>query len=275
MPARIIGQVKNLRDRAIMRNIHPFDVDAEPGALLVVANDYVAGEHVGRHQHWRAQFLYAVSGVLAVATDLGRWIVPPDRAVWIPPGVSHEVTMLSPAHLLSLYAAPAHIQALPRACRVVGVSVLLAELIREAVDAPDRYLRGSRTDLVLSLLLDEILRAPQLPLNVPFPGDMRMAERCRAYLLHPTPHSTIDDWCSDLAMSRRSFTRRFRAETGMSFAAWCRQASLFAALPRLAAGDAITTIAFDLGYESASAFATMFRRTIGVAPSRYFDAARS
>jgi AraC-like DNA-binding protein len=115
----------------------------------------------------------------------------------------------------------------------------------------------------------EIAHAPVLPLDIPFPTDARLAKRCRAYLENPSPHETIDDWCRELAMSRRTFTRRFRAETGVSFTNWCRQAAIFAALPRLAAGEAITPLAFDLGYESASAFATMFKRVVGVPPSRY------
>jgi AraC-like DNA-binding protein len=119
------------------------------------------------------------------------------------------------------------------------------------------------------LIVEEIRRAPVLPLDIPIPADTRLAARCRAYLVRPSPHETIDDWCADLACSRRTFTRRFRAGTGISFAEWRRQAAIFAALPRLAAGESITTIAFDLGYESASAFATMFRRVTGMAPSRY------
>jgi AraC-like DNA-binding protein len=70
-------------------------------------------------------------------------------------------------------------------------------------------------------------------------------------------------------MSRRTFTRLFRKETGLSFSAWRQQACLFAALPRLAANEPITRIAFDLGYESPAAFTTMFKRLQGVPPSHY------
>ncbi len=41
------------------------------------------------------------------------------------------------------------------------------------------------------------------------------------------------------------------------------------AIPRLGAGDLVTAAALDLGYESVAAFATMFKRVLGVAPSRY------
>jgi AraC-like DNA-binding protein len=56
----------------------------------------------------------------------------------------------------------------------------------------------------------------------------------------------------------------------MSFGPWRRQALLLASLSRLAAGEPVTNIALDLGYDSPSAFTAMFRRTLGVTPSRYF-----
>jgi AraC-like DNA-binding protein len=73
-------------------------------------------------------------------------------------------------------------------------------------------------------------------------------------------------------MSRRSFTRLFRQQTGMSFSAWRQQACLLAALTRLGGGDPITQVAVDLGYSSASAFTAAFRRVLGAAPSRYLAA---
>ncbi|MBF3363023.1 helix-turn-helix domain-containing protein, partial [Pseudomonas aeruginosa] len=45
---------------------------------------------------------------------------------------------------------------------------------------------------------------------------------------------------------------------------------LAAALPRLAAGEAVARIAVDLGYQTPSAFSAMFRRLTGSTPSRYF-----
>jgi AraC-like DNA-binding protein len=70
-------------------------------------------------------------------------------------------------------------------------------------------------------------------------------------------------------MSRRAFTRAFRRETGLSLSAWRQQACLFAALPRLARGEPVTSVALDLGYDSLPAFTTMFRRILGAPPSRY------
>ena len=252
-----------------MRNVHANRADALPGSIVATANELPTNHHVRRHRHRRSQLLYAAAGVMLVGTEAGRWIVPPERAVWIPAGMQHEVDALAQVSTRSIYVDPAIDATLPADCRVVAISPLLRELLIETADLPLPYRKGSRSDLVFSLIVEEIRRAPVLPLDIPFPADERLAARCRAYLAQPSPHETIDDWCADLAWSRRTFTRRFRTETGISFAQWRRQAAIFATLPRLAAGEPITTIAFDLGYESASAFATMFRRVTGMAPSRY------
>jgi AraC-like DNA-binding protein len=90
-----------------------------------------------------------------------------------------------------------------------------------------------------------------------------------ALLEHPSAQETIDVWCRDLAMSRRTFARRFQRETGLTFSAWRRRACLLWALPRLLHGERVTTLAFDLGYSCPAAFATMFKQMMGVAPQHY------
>ena len=84
----------------------------------------------------------------------------------------------------------------------------------------------------------------------------------------------IDDWAAAMGISRRSFTRLFRKELGVSFATWRQQACIFASLPRLAAGEAVTNVALDAGYENIPAFTTMFRRMLGSSPRAYRQAAR-
>ncbi|MFP3747847.1 AraC family transcriptional regulator, partial [Achromobacter sp. SIMBA_011] len=68
--------------------------------------------------------------------------------------------------------------------------------------------------------------------------------------------------------------RLFRKELGLSFVTWRQQACIFASLPRLAAGEAVTNVALDAGYENIPAFTTMFRRMLGSSPRAYRQAAR-
>jgi AraC-like DNA-binding protein len=85
----------------------------------------------------------------------------------------------------------------------------------------------------------------------------------------PTRDDSLDQWAELACMSRRTFTRAFREQIGMSLAEWRQHVRLLEALARLACGQAVTSIAFDVGYESPSAFTAAFQRAFGVPPSRY------
>ncbi|MGK9167095.1 helix-turn-helix transcriptional regulator [Inquilinus limosus] len=256
----------------MVRNAAPPDYEATPRPIIAIGNDYPANYAILPHRHRRSQLLYGTNGVLLVRTEQGRWVVPPERGVWIPGGITHDVQLIGAVSVRSVYVEADAVPGLPTECRVVGVSPLMRSLLIEAVDLPLEYDPDSRDGLVMALILQEIARMPVLPLNLPLPGHAALAARCRRFLEGPTPHDTIDDWCGVLGMSRRAFTRLFRQETGLSLSAWRQQACLFAALPRLAAGEPVTTVALDLGYDSAAAFTTMFKRLLGAPPSRYFVA---
>lgn len=258
-----------------MRNLgYSTEYDSVPRPVVAIGNEYPAGYSSPPHSHRRSQLLYGASGLMTVSTRHGAWVVPPERAVWLPAGEVHDVQMTQgPVSTRSVYVWPQAIQGLPRQCQVLGMTPLMRSLLLEAVDLPLHYDPDGRDGLVMALLLQEARRLPVLPLSLPFPRDRRLARRCRRLLERPTPHDTIENWSEALQMSRRAFTRHFRAQTGMSFGAWRQQACLFAALPRLAAGAAVTVVALDLGYDSPAAFTSMFRRALGAPPSRYFRAA--
>ncbi|OIQ83593.1 HTH-type transcriptional repressor of iron protein A [mine drainage metagenome] len=248
------------------------------GPLVPVAADYGAHESVPRHSHSRAQLLYAWSGAVIVTTGEGRWLIPPDHALWIPPRTEHAVEAHGAGHhavrMLSLFVRPDALADLPGASRVVGVTDLMRSLIVEAVAIPLRDGTSRRDELIMALLKEEIVRLPEKPLGLPLPRNERLAALCRDFLQDPSPHTTIDHWADRLAMSRSAFTRLFRRETGLGLAAWRQQACLFAALPRLADGEAVTSVALDLGYDSIAAFSTMFKRVLGAPPSAYLRTPR-
>jgi AraC-like DNA-binding protein len=256
----------------MVRNAHIDTYDATPRPVVAVGNEFPDGHLVASHQHRRAQLLYGATGVLQVTTEHGAWVVPPERAVWIPAGVRHALRMMGPVAVNSLYFEAEAVGALPQKCQVLGMSPLMRSLVQAAVDVPADYEAGSRAALVMALILEEIRTLPVLPLSLPLPKETRLARRCRRFLEAPTAHDTIDGWSAALGMSRRAFTRLFKHETGLSFGQWRQQACVFVALPRLAAGESVTVVALDLGYDSPAAFTSMFKRLLGRPPQRYFHA---
>jgi AraC-like DNA-binding protein/mannose-6-phosphate isomerase-like protein (cupin superfamily) len=247
-------------------------IEAAADDVVAAAGDYPDGHRVAPHSHRRSQLLHALSGVVLVSTAQGRWIVPTDHAMWIPAGVTHSVEMLGDVRMRSAYVLPGAAPGLPSALHVLSMTGLMRSLVVEAVDLRADGKPDERAAAIIRLILLEITRLPVRPFALPLPSDERLARLCRAFLDAPTPHVTIDDWADRAGMSRRGFTRAFQRETGLSLSLWRRQATLLAALPRLSSGVPVTTVALDLGYDSAPAFTTMFRQMLGVSPRGYLAA---
>jgi AraC-like DNA-binding protein/mannose-6-phosphate isomerase-like protein (cupin superfamily) len=251
------------------RHIRANEIEAVPRPITAVGNDYPAGHLHPAHQHRRSQLLFAEWGMMLVQTGEGAWMVPAHQGIWIPAGVTHSVTMLSRVATRSVYLERDATDGMARRCEVLGISPLLRQLLIEAVDLPSAYDPVSRAGKIMSLLIEEIHAAPVLPLSLPFPDDARLAQRCRRFMDNPTAQDTLDLWSGELGLSRRTFTRLFRQETGLTFSTWQRRACLLSALPRLLGGERVTTIAYDLGYSSPAAFTVMFKQLVGLAPNSY------
>ncbi|BDB22717.1 helix-turn-helix transcriptional regulator [Cupriavidus sp. P-10] len=244
--------------------------DRSPMPVAAMAADYLPGEVTKRHQHPHAQLIHAVHGVMVVATEEGQWIVPPTRGMWMPGGTMHWIRMVGHVQMRTAYIRPDAAPGLPQRCTVLGISPLLRELILAAIDIPLPYDPDTRDARLMRLLLDEVLLVPSLPLHLPRPSDAGLRQICDAIVEAPDTALTLADWGEQLGVDPKTIQRRFARETGMTFGQWRQQARLLAALEKLAAGSKVVDVALDLGYDSPSAFATMFRRQFGVPPSAFF-----
>lgn len=236
--------------------------------VVLAQSDYPDGYVGVSHTHQRVQLLHAISGIMQLETDGGTWMVPPGFALWIPAGLRH-LLRTTRVTTRSLYFRA---QALPReplACQVVEVSPLLRQLIDAAAQLPVLYDVRQRDGALMRLLLLEASQAPAASFHLPMPRDAALAAMCNAFFAAPMQTVTPVQWARALYVSERTFYRRFVAGTGLSFMEWRRKACVLVALSRLSRGDSVTSIALDMGYESPSAFSTMFRQATGQPPSAY------
>jgi len=245
------------------------DYMAVPRPVVALARDLPPADGFDWHSHPRFQLVYASRGVMTVDTRDATWVVPPQRAVWMPPQVEHRITTKGVLELRSLYIQPRAAARMPRTCEVLEVTPLLRELIVRATQLPMEYdLRGPAGRLV-RLLLDELGSLPRLPYHLPMPKTAPLAAICRRLLDAPDDAATLEEVARDGALSGRTLARHFRRHTGMSFAEWRRRARLLRALGWIAEGRPILEVAIELGYESPSAFSAMFRRELGAPPSSF------
>ena len=116
-----------------------------PVSMIIVEHDPEPSMIVPRHSHPRAQLAYSVKGTFTLHTEEGAWLVPPNRAVWVPGGVEHEMHARGQAvSNRSLYIQPDASPDLPTECCVIEVSPLMRHLIIEAIDIPLLYDEAGR-----------------------------------------------------------------------------------------------------------------------------------
>lgn len=247
------------------------DIDAIPRGVAFRCNDYDRAHAVAGHRHRRAQLLFASRGVMRVTTDHGIWVVPPQRAVWLPAGTLHAVSSPGPLSLRNLYFDPSLCTALPTQCRVVAVSPLLRELILRAVELDPLYDEQGAEGRLMRVILDQIETLPVVPLHLAMPGDGRLQAIARALQARPGDDRPLAAWGTRVGASERTLARLFVRETGHTFGQWRQQVRLLVALEGLAQGRPVALVAAELGYERPSAFIAMFRRALGRTPARFFD----
>ncbi|MEP3345372.1 MAG: helix-turn-helix transcriptional regulator [Litoreibacter sp.] len=230
-------------------------------AVVILSKDYAPEHCTELHQHSRAQFLFAKTGTMRARTALGSWIVPPGYGLLIPAHAEHQIEMFGMVALRSAYI---HTAALPMRhqtrCSVIHVSPLLFACIDRLSAEPAEYDLGGIAGHIAAIIITEIADTPPSAMALPFPTAPKLGPLVRAMLNDPSDPRSIDDWANELAMSRRSFTRLFRSETGMSFDQWRQRRRFQAASELMALKMPMPQIAAEVGYGSVSALKAMLAK---------------
>jgi AraC-like DNA-binding protein len=244
-----------------------------PAPVVCYFGDIEKGVHFDAHRHRRAQLFHIVSGSLTLETERGTFVVPPERAVWIPSDVSHAVTYLQNSSLRYLFFRPEAVPRLPEEASVVRLSPLLKELIQTFMEYSRADSIRGPAKRIADVIIDQLETVPVLPLHLPMPASARIRRAVRELADDPGQVADLGAIASRAALSERSFERHFQTETGLSFRAWRQQARLMKAVEWLSLGVSVGEISDRLGYEQPSAFVASFRKAFGVTPSRYFSKA--
>lgn len=155
-------------------------------------------------------------------------------------------------------------------CSVVSVPSLLRELILYAMEMPRLYDINGPDGRIAQVIIDSIQKLQVAPLDLPIPESSSITEIYRALTNNPADQKTLTEWANTVGMTSRTLARRIKAETNLTFGQWRQQIRLLEALRRLGNNDAVTRVAIDLGYDSPSAFISMFKKALGSTPGHYF-----
>jgi AraC-like DNA-binding protein/mannose-6-phosphate isomerase-like protein (cupin superfamily) len=241
----------------------------------LVARHYRKGVRLDTHMHREAQLVYAARGTMQVTTPKGRWLVPPDRAVWVPARLEHSIDVLAGIDMRTLYFDQAWLKRERRSESltsefVVRVSRLLHETILALFDSrndPDR------TELLVRLAMLELHHAEDSATFIPLPHEPRCRRAADIVLGDPTGSHEIGTLAREVGTSARTLSRLFTSETHLSFKSWCQRARIAAAIERLSveANLSVKQLASDLGYASVPAFSHAFRQVTGKTPTEFSE----
>ncbi|HVW49963.1 MAG TPA: helix-turn-helix transcriptional regulator [Trinickia sp.] len=245
------------------------DVD-DPAAPVIVVRVDADGERteVPDHRHRKGQLVFSLGGSVTCRVPDGLWMVPPHCAVWIPSAMAHSNIASLHARLFFVYIEADRV-ALPDRCCTISISPLLRELIVE-LSAPEQH-DDARRERLVGIMLDELPRMPVQQLHMPLSPEPRLQRIAAALAENPADRRTLAQWADEVALSESSLARLVAKETGLTFGRWRQQLHLIVAIRALASGASVQRVSADLGYESVTAFITMFKKALGKPPAKYLS----
>ena len=223
------------------------------------------------HRHRKGQLVLALHGSVTCEVPQALWMVPPQHGVWIPGGMPHSNRATDNARICFLFIEPDAAR-MPQQCCTLAISPLLRELIQHLAAQPPASAGENSTQRVVALLLELLVAAPVQQLHLPISDHPKIRHMARALSADPSDRTSLAQWAERLAMSERSLARLVVQETGLTFGRWRQQLHILVALRQLSEGATVQQVAGNLGYDSVTAFITMFKKALGQPPGRYFSA---
>ena len=242
-----------------------------PAPVTALAFELNHGHVIPEHAHPEDQLVYACRGVMTVQTSAGTWVVPAQRAVWIPAPTPHSIVISGAVSMRTIYLRARMVKRLPRACCVVNVSPLLQQLILHLCTYEKVSSRSRIQAHLINVLIDQLEAVQAVPLQLPALSDGRAARVAAILERNSGTSYSLVAACRQAGASKRTIERLFQQETRLSLGKWRQQLRLMRSLQLLAAGEKIAHAALEAGYSTPSAFIAMFRKALGTTPRRYFE----
>jgi len=235
---------------------------------ILCEKDYEStkASHIGAHQHPHGEFFLLRSGHLKSYTYKSRWLIPAGHLCWVPPYTVHGGET-DDSRGIRMHLRAEYCQVMPTTPCVVSGTPLIDAIVGRLQAAGDYQPTLSDAQLrLLSVLVDEVERARSAPIVLPMPQDGKLRKIAERWLACPEDRADIDQLAEEAGMSRRSFTRNFKLNTGLAVGEWRQIAKLMQGIDMLAGGKSVTDTAFALGFDSISSFVALCRRHTGMSP---------
>ncbi|BCN26188.1 AraC family transcriptional regulator [Vibrio alfacsensis] len=248
---------------AIIDDNTQFNADTLVANVVGIAAD--VGKHdSGMHDHKKGQLLYAPQGCMTLALDNSISILPPTKAVWIPPHTFHRAIMTNVVAYRSIYFNCSEYP-----CPTEFVTIEVNDLLKALIDKMalwDWDIEATKTQATTALFWEEFQQAKQFEFNLPLPSDRRLSSFRKSVMKDEFIAPELIQLSLTIGASSKTITRLFKAETGMSYQDWRQQWRLFKAIELLCEERQVSDVAHCLMFSSDSAFIAFFKKQTGQTP---------
>src|SRR5262249_2075688 len=175
--------------------------------ITTLAHEFLDNDVVPEHHHTHDQLIYACRGVMTVRTRDGIWVVPSQRAVWVPAMITHGINMSGAVSMRTLYLKPGLASNLPAKCCLLNVSPLLRELVLHLCQFPTLNKRVLAESHLIDVMVDQLEAVRSTPLQLPQPTDRRATRVAEILLSDPSDQRPLAEICRNSGASKKTIER--------------------------------------------------------------------
>jgi AraC-like DNA-binding protein/mannose-6-phosphate isomerase-like protein (cupin superfamily) len=221
------------------------------------------------HSHQMGQLLFVRDGLAVFTAEKSVYTLVHGLCAWTPPGVVHSMQALGAVGGCAFYVPQQMCLEFPRQTKTINVTPLLGQVVSRLTSENVICSPVSVQKRLLSVLGDELHRPQPEFIQLPAPKDRRLQTLVGLQTSIPELDHDLDSWARKIGMSKRSITRQFRKELGMTFGQWRQRMRILRAGEMIMTGSSVTDAAVAVGYDSVSAFSKTFRLIYGQLPSQF------
>lgn len=225
------------------------------------------------HSHKIAQLSIPINGIMYIVVDNELFIIPPGMAVFIPEGILHCIKNAKANMIIeTIYFTDIYKNYLPNTTKSFYLSELSKAVISKICSFDKAAFNSTKVMHLISVLLDELDEGCKLKYSLKLPTNPKLLKIYELFVKSKDFYPSLLDAAKHVFLSTRTLARLFKNELGVSFVLWKQQFIFIKALELLMLEKSTTAVAYKLGYNSDSAFITMFKKMSGgKLPSSFFN----
>lgn len=249
------------------------DINGHKKGIYVLQHELEA--MVPQHIHEQGHILVVQNGVAAVNVERNAYYIPYGYFVWIPPGKSHRISFEEPKiSLINVYYPSEFANCdFYKEVGVYPMPSILYHVIELIEGTTKEYLPGDwKYELLTTVnhILPHIIPEQVFKLRLPT-SDHPVVQRIVDVIQHNFQTDlSAQGVAEEVGLSVRTLSRYLRSELDVSFVQYVRTYRILMAIKKMVRDeDSITNIAYNVGYDSLTAFSNSFQKVTGTRPSMF------